>query len=32
MFKTAKQLKGQYQSITFHFLESLKENQEFSGY
>lgn len=32
MFKTAKQLKRQYQCITFHFLESLIENQEFSGY
>lgn len=32
MFKTAKQLKRQYQCITFHFLESLIQNQEFSGY
>ena len=32
MFKTAKQLKRQYQCITFHFLKSLIENQEFSGY
>ena len=39
MFKTAKQLKRQYQCITFHFLVLrilnrifLIENQEFSGY